>query len=58
MSSSEAPNTSTAEDSLICPQWEKMCLTLWRLEAPGVVDAWHGGEDILLETGGRKNGMR
>jgi len=38
-------------------QWEKMCLTLERLEAPGTGRSVCGGEHPL-ETAGRKNGMR
>jgi hypothetical protein len=35
--------TYTAEDCLIWPQWEKMHLTLNKLD-PGTGDAWWGGE--------------
>jgi hypothetical protein len=31
----EAPGTYIAEVCLVWPQWEKMCLTLERVEAPG-----------------------
>jgi hypothetical protein len=34
-----------------------MCLTLERLKAPGLEEAWRWGGDILLETGRRRNGM-
>jgi hypothetical protein len=55
MNWSEVPDTYTAEDCLIWPQWEKRCLTLKRLEEQrGLV----GGElNILLETAGRRNGI-
>jgi hypothetical protein len=56
MSWSEAPYTYTAEHCLVWPWWEKMCLTLKRLEAPGSGEAlWRG---ILLKTGGKRNVMR
>jgi hypothetical protein len=29
------PGTYVAEDYLLCPQWEKMCLIPKRLDAPG-----------------------
>ena len=37
------PNACTAEDLLVWPQWEKTCLTLERLEAPGSGEAWWVG---------------
>ena len=40
MSWSEAPSTYIAEDCLVWPQWEKMHLTLERLEVPGTEEAW------------------
>ena len=43
----ETPDTYKAEDCLVWPQWEKMCLTLERLQAPGSGEVW--GWDILLE---------
>ena len=57
---SEAPDTYTAEDCLVWPQWEKMHLTLERLESPGsgeacqVVGWWWWG--CSLGDGG--GGMR
>jgi hypothetical protein len=47
----------TAEDCLVWPQWEKTHLALKRLEAPGIREAYQEG-DILLETVGRRNGMK
>jgi hypothetical protein len=42
---SEVPDgTYTAEDCLVWPQWEKMCLILERLEAPRKGGDWEGGE--------------
>jgi hypothetical protein len=50
----------TAEDCLVWPQWEKLYLTLKRLETLGNREACgcgcgcgavYGGGDILLETG-------
>jgi len=34
-----APTTYVAEDGLLWPQWEGMCLVLWRLDAPEKGDA-------------------
>jgi hypothetical protein len=50
------PDTYTAEDCLVWPQSEKICLTLERLEALGSGEAgkWGG---IFLEMG-RRSGMR
>lgn len=56
-SCSEAPNAHTVEDCLreVWHHWEKIHLTLERLEAPGREEVWWGrvewGGDILLETG-------
>jgi hypothetical protein len=36
---SMAPTTYVAEDSLVWPQWEGMCLVLWRLDATEKGDA-------------------
>jgi hypothetical protein len=44
-----------AEDSLVWPQWEKMCLTLVRCEALG---SGRSAGDILLVAGRRRNGMK
>jgi hypothetical protein len=54
---SKVPGTNIAEVFLVRPQWEKMCLILKRLEAPGKGEAW-GWESILLVTRGRGNWMR
>jgi hypothetical protein len=58
-----APGTHVAEDCLIWPQWEGMCLVLWRLDAPEKGDArgmrleWVGGwVSTLLEAKGREMG--
>jgi hypothetical protein len=40
---SVAPGTYVAEDSLVWPQWKRMCLILWKLGAPGKRDAGGGG---------------
>ena len=48
----------TAEDCLVWPQWEKMCLTLERLEASWYGNAWQGGGIHSLGDSGRRNGMR
>jgi hypothetical protein len=57
----EAPDTYTVEDCLVWPQWEKMHLTLERLEVPGSGEIWWGGAglvDILLEMErGRRYGI-
>ena len=37
-----SPNTYTAEDCLVWPQWEKMHLTLERLGASGNGEVWQG----------------
>lgn len=41
---------------MVWPQWKKRHLNFKRLEAPGSADP--GGGDILLETEGKRNGMR
>jgi hypothetical protein len=49
----EAPHTYTGENCLVWPQWEKIHLTLEKLEAPGCGQVWWGGGEgrgILLET--------
>jgi hypothetical protein len=51
------PDTYTAEDCLVWPQWEKSHITHERLEAPGSEKAWTG-QGILLETVERWNKMR
>ena len=38
-----SPGTCVAEDCLVWPQWERMGLILWKLDAPGKGDAG-GGE--------------
>jgi hypothetical protein len=56
MSRSEAPNTYTGEDCLVWPQEKKRSVTLetWGSREWGGL-AWG---DILLDTGGRRNGVR
>jgi hypothetical protein len=61
---SEAPDTHIAEQRLVSPQWEEICLILQRLEAPGKEDAGVGegevegeGEHPLRGKVGR-DGMR
>jgi hypothetical protein len=51
------PLVHIAEDCLVWPQWEKMCLILERLEGPGKEDKrWEGwGGSTLLEARGRMN---
>lgn len=34
-----APGTRVAKDCLVWPQWERVCLVLWKLDAPGKQDA-------------------
>jgi hypothetical protein len=40
---SVAPEAYVTEDCLVWPQWERMCLSLWKLDAPEKRDAG-GGE--------------
>ena len=35
MGYSEVPNTHVANDNLVCPQWDRMYLILWRFDSPG-----------------------
>ena len=55
---SKAPDTYTAEDCLVWPQWEKtLHLTLERLEVPGSGEAWWWwGRHPLGDR--KKDGMR
>jgi hypothetical protein len=55
MSWSKAPDTYTAEDCLVWPQWEKMHLNLQRLETQGL-GRFATGMDILLVMGGGETG--
>jgi hypothetical protein len=49
-----ALGTYTAEDCLVWPQWERMCLILWRFDTPGKRDAWEVGEHPLK---GKREGV-
>ena len=40
---SMALGTYVAENCFVWPQWERMCLILWRLDTPGKEDARKGG---------------
>ena len=55
-----APGTYIVEVSQVWSQWEKMCLILERLEAPGKGNTQWWGErgSALLETRGEENRMR
>jgi hypothetical protein len=61
-----APSTCTVEERLIWPQWERMCLILWKLDALGKRDAGGGemgfggrvGEHPLRGRGWVKNSGR
>jgi hypothetical protein len=53
---SKVPITYIEEDSLIWPQWEKIHLIPEKLE--GTWQKKVGDEDTLLETRGRRLGMR
>ena len=57
---SEAPSTYIAEDCLVYPQWERTCLILEKLEAPGKIDAWWGDRvgNPLSKASLRRNGLR
>ena len=48
----DAPGTYVAEDSLVWPQWERICLIMQELDAPGKIDM--GGGDSQTQ---RKGGM-
>lgn len=39
------PGIFAAENCLIRPQWERRCLTLWKLDAPGKREAGRGEVD-------------
>jgi hypothetical protein len=41
-----APGTYIAENCLVWPQWEKMCLILQGLEVPGKVVTWCWWESV------------
>ena len=41
---SVAPEAYVTEDCLVWPQWERMCLILWKLDARGKRDA--GGSEV------------
>lgn len=43
---SEAPDTHIAEQRLVLPQWEEICLILQRFEAPGKEDAGVGEGEV------------
>jgi hypothetical protein len=59
MSWSEAPDIYTAEDCLVWSHWEKMHLTLQRLEGPGSCEALQEtGGNILFKKQGRRNVTR
>jgi hypothetical protein len=51
-----APGTYVAEDFLVWPQWERMCLIQWKLEIPRKRDG-DGGVSVSgkhpLKGGGR-----
>ena len=57
-----SPGTCVAEDCLVWPQWERMGLILWKLDAPGKRDGDGSevevGEQVeeLLLRGGRGMG--
>jgi hypothetical protein len=44
------PNTYAAEDCLLWPQWEKMHLTLKRIEARGNGKAWCGSWRVRVSS--------
>ena len=57
------PTTYVAEDGFAWPQWEGMCLDLWRLDAPEKGDSrgrkweWVGRwGSTLLESKGKGDG--
>jgi hypothetical protein len=47
-----APGTCVAEDCLVWPPWERICLILWELDAPGKTDAGGGELGVCVWTGG------
>jgi hypothetical protein len=46
-----ALDTHVAEDGLVWTQWDRICLILWKLNAPGKRDA--GGDEVGGWVGGK-----
>jgi len=54
--STKAPGTYIAEDCLALPQWERLCLILQRLDAPGL-GATYKMPHLLRGEGGWEEGL-